>query len=73
MYEGKSPPHHFESSLLAGVNRSGLRSGDGSSHILSALLLLAAGKNGNSRKSENSDGLHIYLTWYIWLSFSDPE
>ena len=38
------------------------RSRDG---LILRLLLLAAGKNGNGRKSKNRDGLHIYLTWYM--------
>ena len=48
--------------LLAHSHRS-LRGG--SDRLILSLLLLAAGKNGNGRKSKNGDGLHIYLTWYM--------
>ena len=50
--------------LLDGGHDGGLGSGR-RNRVNLGLLLLAAGKNGNSRKSKNGDGLHIYLTWYM--------
>ena len=35
--------------------------------ILLLLLLLAASQNGHSCKSENGDGLHNYLTWFVLI------
>ena len=43
-----------------------------SDFLLLLLLLLAAGKNCNRRKSENRDGLHIFLL-VTWLKCSSPQ
>ena len=53
----------YEELLLGDGRHDGL-GGRGRDGLL-LLLLLAASENGNSRKSKNGDGLHIYLTWYM--------
>ena len=56
--------------LLGHLDRSGSRSG--SLRGLLLLLLLAASKNCNSRKSENRDGLHIILL-VLLVELPDPR